>query len=57
MADSSIQMPSGMGGLMRYSDEYESRFPISPVHVIGFVILIIGLRIALSIFFKQPPIA
>jgi preprotein translocase subunit Sec61beta len=49
MADSSINVPSGFGGLMRYSEEYETRFSIKPAHVIVFVVLIIGFRIALSL--------
>lgn len=41
MADSKISMPGAFGGLMRYDEEYKSRFMISPEHVIGFIILII----------------
>ncbi|MEK6945292.1 MAG: preprotein translocase subunit Sec61beta [Nanoarchaeota archaeon] len=52
MADSSIQMPSGMGGLMRYSEEYETKFALKPAHVIGFIILVIVFRIGLSLFLK-----
>jgi len=51
MADTSISMPSGMGGLMRYSEEYQSKFPISPASVIVFVFLIIGFRILLSFIY------
>jgi len=52
MADSSVQMPSGMGGLMRYSEEYETKFSLKPTHVIGFIILVIVFRIGLSLFLK-----
>ena len=45
--DNKIQMPSGFGGLMRYQDEYESKFNLKPSHVIVFIILIVGIRIAL----------
>ena len=50
MANEGIQMPAGFGGLMRYSEEYETKFPLKPIHIIAFVILIIGFRIALSAF-------
>ncbi len=49
MTDNKIQMPSGLGGLMRYDEEYESRFNLKPMHVIVFIILIIGLRIILPL--------
>lgn len=54
MADTGVQMPGAFGGLMRYNEEYESNFPLKPVHIIAFVILIVGFRIALSLFFKTP---
>lgn len=50
MADNKVQMPSGFGGLMRYDEEYESKFPIAPSHVITFIILIVVFRVALSLF-------
>lgn len=50
--DGSINLPGGFGGLMRYSEEYESKFMLKPIHVIIFVILIIGFRIALPFFVK-----
>lgn len=49
--DNKIQMPSGFGGLMRYQDEYESKFNLTPVHVVMFIIIIIGIRIALPFIF------
>ena len=49
MADM-INMPAGMGGLMRYNEEYESKFMIKPAHVIGFAVLIILFVIALKVF-------
>ncbi|MEM2956326.1 MAG: preprotein translocase subunit Sec61beta [Candidatus Pacearchaeota archaeon] len=36
-----ISMPSGMGGLMRYFDEYKSKIQIKPTYVIAFVIILI----------------
>ncbi|MFH1327111.1 MAG: preprotein translocase subunit Sec61beta [archaeon] len=50
MADTGIQMPGGFGGLMRYSEEYESKFPLKPIHVIAFVVLIIAFRVGLALF-------
>jgi len=43
--DNKINLPGGFGGLMRYSDEFESYINLKPVHVVAFIILIIGLRI------------
>lgn len=50
MADNKISMPGAFGGLMRYDEEYESRFMITPKQVIGFVIAVIILVLALKIF-------
>lgn len=44
-------MPSGMGGLMRYDAEYASRFMISPVAVIGFIVAVLVFVIALKVLF------
>ena len=54
MADNKLSMPGVFGGLMRYDEEYESRFRIAPVHVIAFVIAIIILVIALRFFWPVP---
>jgi preprotein translocase subunit Sec61beta len=51
MADNKIQMPGVFGGLMRYDEEYKSRFMISPMAVIAFIILIIVGVILLKVFF------
>ena len=48
--DGKIHMPGGMGGLMRYDEEYQSRFMIKPTHVMGFVIFIIVLVIGMKMF-------
>ena len=52
MVENKVSMPSGFGGLTRYDEEYESRFPLKPTHIIAFVILIVGFRIALSLFYS-----
>ncbi len=51
MADDRIHMPAGFGGLMRYGEEYKSKFNLKPTHVIIFIILIIALRIVLPFLF------
>jgi preprotein translocase subunit Sec61beta len=47
--DNKISLPGGFGGLMRYSDEYDSYINLKPIHVVVFIILILGLRIALPL--------
>jgi len=48
MADK-IRMPSGMGGLVRYFDEYKSRLQIKPAHVIALIILVILIEVFLHL--------
>ena len=48
MADTSLNVPAGFGGLMRYNEEYESKFNISPAGIITFVVLITAFRVFLS---------
>lgn len=43
-------MPGGMGGLMRYDEEYESKIMLSPVHVVVFIILVALFVLALKAF-------
>ena len=46
MADSGMSIPSGMGGLMRFNEEYPSKLRISPeIVVVLIVIVIIGMTI------------
>jgi preprotein translocase subunit Sec61beta len=52
MADSGINVPSGFGGLVKFKEEYESKFNLKPMHVVIFVILIIGFRVALPLLIK-----
>ncbi len=49
--DNSMGMPGGFGGLMRYNEEFPSRFMLDPKHVIIFVIIIALFVIGLKIFF------
>lgn len=48
--DGNIRMPGAFGGLMRYDEEYTSRFMLSPGQVIGLIIAVVILVIALKIF-------
>jgi len=52
MADNKINLPGGFGGLMRYDEEFESKFPLKPTSIIIFVALIVAFRIGLSLFLK-----
>lgn len=45
-----MSMPGAFGGLMRYDEEYSSRFMISPAQVVGFLVLIVGFVIVLRLF-------
>ncbi len=40
-------MPSGMGGLMRYFDEYKSKIRIKPGHIIIMVVVVMAIMIFL----------
>ena len=40
-------MPSGMGGLMRYFDEYKSKIRIKPGHIIIMVAVVMVIMIFL----------
>lgn len=48
MADNSVNLPAGFGGLMRFNEEYESYFNLKPTSIIVFVVLIVALRFALE---------
>ena len=50
--DNRISTPAGFGGLTRFQEEYSSYINLKPIHVIGFIILIIAIRIGLGIFLK-----
>tara|TARA_Y100000034_G_C6840025_1_gene379925 strand:- start:136 stop:288 length:153 start_codon:yes stop_codon:yes gene_type:complete len=41
MADNKIQMPSGMGGLVRYFDDYKSKIEIPAKIFVAFVLVVI----------------
>ena len=51
MADK-IQMPSGMGGLVRYFDEYRSKITLKPGHVVVLCIIVLIIMLILHAYGK-----
>ena len=51
MANSGISMPGAFGGLMRFDEEYKSRFMLSPIQVIAFIIAVVMFVVVLKVFF------
>jgi preprotein translocase subunit Sec61beta len=49
MADK-IQMPSGIGGLVRYFDEYRSKITLKPGHVVVLCIIVIIIMVILHVY-------
>ncbi|MEM3074589.1 MAG: preprotein translocase subunit Sec61beta [Candidatus Pacearchaeota archaeon] len=49
--ENQIQMPGVFGGLIRYNEEYDSKFKFKPWHVIAFVIVLAFGVIALKLLF------
>ena len=47
MAQDRITMPSGMGGLVRYFDEYQSKIKFKPGHIIVLCVAVIVIMIFL----------
>ena len=50
MVDNRINMPSGMGGLVRYFDEYKSKIKFKPGHIIVLCIVVIAIMVFLYIY-------
>lgn len=48
--DGKIHMPGGMGGLVRYDEEYKSRFMLSPMQIVGYLIAVAVLVVILKVF-------
>ncbi|MEK6906018.1 MAG: hypothetical protein AABW81_00160 [Nanoarchaeota archaeon] len=51
MASEGVNLPGGFGGLVRYNEEYNSKFMLKPIHIVGFIVLIIAFRIGLGMFY------
>ncbi len=49
--DNQVNLPGGFGGLMRYGEEYDSKFMLTPTTVIILIIALVIGRIALPLFF------
>lgn len=47
MSRDKVSMPSGMGGLVRYFDEYKSKIEFKPGHIIILCIIVIIIMIIL----------
>ena len=47
MAQDRISMPQGMGGLVRYFDEYKSKIRFKPGHIVILSIVVIIIMILL----------
>ncbi|MFH1409003.1 MAG: preprotein translocase subunit Sec61beta [Nanoarchaeota archaeon] len=45
--DNRVQMPSGMGGLVRYFDDYKSKIEFQPQHIVLFIVVVIILVLVL----------
>ncbi len=48
--DNKIRLPSGQGGLTRFSDEYGSKIELSPGLVIVLIVIVLTLVILLHQF-------
>jgi len=50
MADDRIHMPGSFGGIMRYDEEYESRFKVTPTQVVAVIVIVILFVLGLNMF-------
>lgn len=50
MSKDKISTPQGMGGLVRYFDEYHSKITFSPGHVIVLALIVLVLMVILNIY-------
>lgn len=48
--DKRIRMPSSMGGLIQYYDEYSSKIELKPGHVIVLAIVVIIIELLLHLY-------
>ena len=49
MAKDKVSMPSSMGGLTRYFDEYKSKISFKPEHILLIVVIVILLVLVLHL--------
>ena len=45
-----LSVPASSGGLVRYFDEYKSRFQFKPEFVVLLIILVIAFEVAIRLF-------
>ena len=45
-------MPAGFGGLMRYNEEYDSKFKFGPGVVVAMIVVVIAFVIGLKYIIK-----
>ena len=50
MVQDKVRMPSGIGGLVRYFDEYHSKIRFKPGHLIVLIIIVMILMFLLYTF-------
>jgi preprotein translocase subunit Sec61beta len=50
MANDRVSMPSGMGGLTRYFDDYKSKISFRPGHIIVLCLVVIAIMIFLHLY-------
>lgn len=44
-----MSMPSGMGGLVRYFDEYTSKIQLEPMHIVIMIALFIIIEVIVRV--------
>jgi len=49
MADQRVNLPSGIGGLVRYFDDYKSKIEFAPEHLLAAIVLVIVAEILLHV--------
>ena len=53
-SDNKMMLPSSQGGLVRYFDEYKSKYQIKPVHVLILAGVVIAAEVLLHTFASLP---
>ena len=51
MADNRINVPSGLGGIVRYGEDTGSKFKLKPAHVVAIIIAVVLFVTLLKILF------
>ena len=49
MADQRVNLPSGIGGLVRYFDDYKSKIEFKPEHLLVIIVLVIIAEILIQV--------